>query len=261
MKQTYLCNISAVEFLNETVFTLTVKRPKAMPNVAAGQFFQLKTDQLPYLRRPISISKITAETLSFTVIVKGEGTRQLQQLKVGDQLNVLGPLGNCYQIPADMQRVLIIGAGIGVPPQAVLAEIIASQSCAHMTVQLGFRDQPYMVDRFSALTDDVTVASESGKADYRGYVVDLTKEALKTEKYDMVYVCGPPIVIEIVAKMCNQNATPVQLLMEERMACGVGACMVCACKVKADNAPQGYWYKRVCSDGPVFWGSEVLFDV
>ncbi len=260
MKQSYLSDIVAVEFLNDLVFTLTVRRPKTMPNVTAGQFFQIKADQLPYLRRPISISKITPETLSFTVIVKGEGTRQLQQLKVADQLDLLGPLGNCYQIPTDMKRVLIIGAGIGVPPQAVLAETLARQSNAHITVQLGFRDQPYMVDRFSALTDDVTVASERGKADYRGYVVDLTKNALQAESFDMVYVCGPPVVIEIVAQMCNAKNTPVQLLMEERMACGVGACMVCACKVKADNAPEGYWYKRVCSDGPVFWGSEVLFD-
>ncbi len=260
MKKTYLCEITAVKTLNDSVFTLTVKRPTEMPDIAAGQFFQLKANQLPYLRRPISISCKTADTLSFTVIAKGVGTRQMQQLSVGDKLDLLGPLGNCYQIDKTHKRVLIVGAGIGVPPQAVLIEEIARQSNAHISVQLGFRDQPYMVERFTSFTDDVIVASESGKADYCGYVVDLTKNALEKEKFDMVYVCGPPIVIEIVAKLCNQKNTPVQLLMEERMACGVGACMVCACKVKDSKTPEGYWYKRVCSDGPVFWGSEVLFD-
>ncbi len=260
MKQSYQCKVCALDMLTADVFRLTIERPAAIKQISAGQFFQLKAKQLPYLRRPISVSQITAQTLSFTILLKGAGTRSLQQLKVGDMVDLLGPLGNGYQIDAGNKRILIIGAGIGVPPQAVLIEEIAQQSNAHIKVQLGFRDQPYLVDRFTALTDDVTVASESGKADYRGYVVDLTESVLQAETFDMVYVCGPPIVIEIVAAMCNAKSTPVQLLMEARMACGVGACMVCACKVKADKSAEGYCYKRVCSDGPVFWGNEVLFD-
>ncbi len=260
MKQSFLCQILELKALGESVFTITIKRPQAMGEVRPGQFFQLKANQLPYLRRPISISEITEQTLSFTIIAKGEGTKGFQRLKAGDQLDVLGPLGNSYHIDAANRRILLIGAGIGVPPQAVLAEALAAQSNAHITVQLGFKDVPYMVERFTALTDDVIVASESGKGDYRGYVVDLTQCALQTEIYDIVYVCGPPIVIEKVAKLCERSNTKVQLLMEERMACGVGACMVCACKVKDEKSAAGFWYKRVCSDGPVFWGSEVVFD-
>ncbi len=260
MKQTFLCKIISVKALGESVFTITIERPEAMGEVLPGQFFQLKGNQLPYLRRPISISEITDQTLSFTIIAKGEGTRRLRQLAAGDNIDVLGPLGNSYHIDAENKRVLLIGAGIGVPPQAVLAEAIAAKSNAHITVQLGFRDQPFMVERFTALTDDVLVASESGKGDYRGYVVDLTERALQTEMFDIVYVCGPPIAIQKVAKLCEMSNTRVQLLMEERMACGVGACMVCACKVKDQTCSEGVWYKRVCTDGPVFWGSEVIFD-
>ncbi len=260
LKRSYRCDVLAVQWLTERVFSLTVRRSSDLPAVGAGQFFQLKSAAPAYLRRPISVSRIDQKTIEFTMIVKGVGTRGLAELAVGDPLDLLGPLGNGYQIDRAAKRVLIVGAGIGVPPQALLAEQLAAKGGLKLTACLGFRDQPYLVDRFTALNVAVKVASECGRADYKGSVVDLTARLLQTEKFDVAYVCGPPIVIQIVAKLCRQYDLPVQLLMEERMACGVGACMVCACKVKSASAAEGYWYKRVCSDGPVFWGSEVLFD-
>ncbi len=259
-KRTYRCKVLGIRHLTDEVFTLRLERPCEMGGILPSQFFNLKASALPYLRRPISISKIEDDALEFTIIAKGIGTRQFQKLKTGDVIDVLGPLGNQYSIDENHKRVLIVGGGIGVPPQAVLAEAIKAKTNAHITVQLGFRDMPYMVDRFTALTDDVTIASENAAADYKGYVTDLTERALKSQTFDMVYVCGPSIVIEKVAALCKAADTPVQLLMEERMACGVGACMVCVCKVKEQSMPDGIWHKRVCTDGPVFYGSEVVFE-
>lgn len=259
MKQTYRVNIVKTTQHNDDVFTISVQRPQDMPDVKPSQFFNLTCDNMPYLRRPISISRIADDTLDFTIIVKGQGTLQMQTLQAGDTIDLLGPLGNCYQIDGKYQNVLVIGGGIGVPPQAVLVEALAKENC-NIKVQLGFRDNPYLLERFRAVTDDVTVASEAGLADYQGYVTDLTESVIGNQPIDMVYVCGPHIVIKKVAAICQKHAVPVQLLMEARMACGVGACMVCACKVKDNSMPGGYWYKRVCSDGPVFWGEEVCFD-
>lgn len=260
MKTTFLCEVLSNTWLNDEVFTLTLKRPEAMGPIEPSQFFNLKSSDIPYLRRPISISRFDQETFDFTIIVKGEGTRRFGQLKPGDLMDVQGPLGNTYTIDEDLKKVLIVGGGIGVPPQAVLAEAVKARTNAHITVHLGFRAAPYLVERFDGVADVFRVASESGLGDYKGYVTDLVADALETEAFDQVFVCGPHILIEKVAKLCLAKDVPVQLLMEERMACGIGACMVCTCKVKDDTMPEGYWHKRVCKDGPVFLGTEVIFD-
>ena len=257
MKQTHLCQVLAKEWLTEDVFTLVLQRPLEMGEILPSQFFNLKWQTMPYLRRPISISQITEETLSFTIIIKGQGTRQLSQMQVGDVLDVQGPLGNAYQIDPNDKKVLIIGGGIGVPPQAVLTEALAQATQAEIHVQVGFRETPYMLERFLAITPHLEVASEHGDVGYKGYVTDLTEKALERHQYDMIYVCGPHVVIEKVAKLAAKHDTPVQLLMEERMACGIGACMVCTCRVIDQQSEVGYVHKRVCKDGPVFWGSEV----
>lgn len=259
MKQTYRVKIVTTVKHSDDVFTICVQKPLDMPAVKPSQFFNITCDNMPYLRRPISVSRIADDTLDFTIIVKGQGTLQMQALQAGDTIDLLGPLGNCYQIDGTHQNVLVVGGGIGVPPQAVLVEALAKGNY-NIKVQLGYRDRPYLVERFRAVTEDVTVASETGLADYQGYVTDLTEQVIGSEPIDMVYVCGPQIVIKKVADICGKHHVPVQLLMEARMACGVGACMVCACKVKDLSMPEGYWYKRVCSDGPVFWGEEVYFD-
>lgn len=260
MKQLFNCEVVSKTFLNEDVYTLRLKRPQQMGDIRPSQFFNLHTKAMPYLKRPISISNFDEETFDFTIIIKGEGTKILSEVKPGDLVEVQGPLGNTYTIDPEHKKVLVIGGGIGVPPQAVLSEALKRDTDAHITVQLGFRNEAYLVERFDGVADVLQIASENVDYDHKGYVTDLTAKALEENDFDMVYVCGPHILIEKVAKMCMTKNVPVQLLMEERMACGIGACMVCTCKVKDDTMPEGYWNKRVCKDGPVFWGSEVLFD-
>lgn len=261
MKSTFLCEVISNVTLNHQVFTVTLKRPREMGPIGPSQFFNLKCGDLPYLRRPISISRFDALTLDFTIIIKGEGTKKLSQLKPGDIVDVQGPLGNTYTLNPQWQRVLVVGGGIGVPPQSVLCEAIKAQGNTHIDVCLGFRDQPYLLDRFSETADSLQIASEAGFGDYKGYVTDLVAKHLEAHTYDQVFVCGPHVLIEKVGRQAMAAGIEAQLLMEERMACGIGACMVCTCKVKDESRPEGYWHKRVCKDGPVFYAQEVIFDV
>lgn len=261
MKKTFMCEVLSNVALNDQVFTLTLKRPEDMDAIGPSQFFNLKSHEFPYLRRPISISRFDANSFDFTVIIKGEGTKRMALLKPGDVVDVQGPLGNTYTLDASWKRVLVVGGGIGVPPQAVLAEAIRAQGDTQIDVLLGFREKPYLTERFDHTANSLKVASEAGYGDYKGYVTDLVAEALEAQDYDQVFVCGPHILIEKVAKAALAKGVTAQLLMEERMACGIGACMVCTCKIKDDKMPEGYWNKRVCKDGPVFYASEVLFDV
>lgn len=261
MKQTFMCEVVAVKAINDQVFTLVLKRPSEMSEIGPSQFFNLKSHVYPYLRRPISISRFDSEVIEFTVIIKGEGTQRMSLLKPGDMVDVQGPLGNTYTLDPQWQRVLVVGGGIGVPPQAVLAEAIKARGETTIDVLLGFREEPYLLERFSETADSLLVASEAGFGDYKGYVTDLVAKALDAANYDQVFVCGPHILIEKVAKLALARQVQAQLLMEERMACGIGACMVCTCKVKDDTKEEGYWHQRVCKDGPVFYATEVIFDV
>ncbi len=263
MKKTYPCKVLSVTHLNEQVFTLTLKKPEAMEPIGPSQFFNLKSSEFPYLRRPISISRFDENTFDFTIIIKGEGTSRMATLKPGAIVDVQGPLGNTYHIDPTWKRVLVVGGGIGVPPQSVLSEAIKAQTSAQtlVDVRLGFREAPYLLERFSHTADTLLVASEAGLGDYKGYVTDLVTQALDRDKYDQVFVCGPHILIEKVAQIALAKGVEAQLLMEERMACGIGACMVCTCKIKDATRPEGYWHQRVCKDGPVFYASEVVFDV
>jgi dihydroorotate dehydrogenase electron transfer subunit len=265
MKQTFMCEVLENKTLTNDVFTLVLKRPIEMEPILPSQFFNLKAHEHPYLRRPISISKFDEGTLEFTIIKKGEGTKRFQTLKPGEFMDVQGPLGNSYTLEESSKRVMVVGGGIGVPPQAVLTEALRAKFAEEVIIDvfLGFRENPYLVERFKGMATTLVVASEAGFGDYKGYVTDVVQRALENQgdkPYDHIYVCGPHILIEKVAKLGLAYKIQTQLLMEERMACGIGACMVCTCKVKDDTMPQGYWNKRVCKDGPVFLASEVLFD-
>ena len=262
MKKTHLCKVLSLTHINEQVFTLTLEKPAAMEPIGPSQFFNLKSHEYPYLRRPISISRFDDNTFDFTIIIKGEGTERMAKLRPGDMMDVQGPLGNTYDIDPTWSRVLVVGGGIGVPPQSVLAEALKERSNGQMTIHvcLGFKDKPYLLERFSDTAAQLKVASEAGYGDYKGYVTDLVTQALEEASYDQVFVCGPHILIEKVAKIAMEKGVEAQLLMEERMACGIGACMVCTCKIKDETRPEGYWNQRVCKDGPVFKASEVLFD-
>lgn len=259
MKKTFDCKVTKKTFLAEGVFSLLVEKPAEMEPVLPGHFFNLKVAEgdYPLLRRPISISFANEKLLEFTVILKGQGTELLSRFKVGDTLNVLGPLGNGYDLTLPVKRALVVGGGIGVAPQMELTKALCQQGI-YTKVLVGYRNEPYGLETYFNYTEDVEIASETSIIGYKGFVTDLVDKALSEESFDMVYACGPQIMLEKVQAICEKHKIKVQLLMEERMACGVGACLVCTCALEQSGELKNV---RTCKEGPVFWGHEVKFHV
>jgi len=244
--------------LLQDIFQITVERPKMINSILPGQFFNIVTTKTgyPLLRRPISVSGFCADTIEFTVKVLGAGTQSLSEYIVGDFIEIMGPLGNGFK-QGDERRVLMVGGGIGIAPLKGLIEHSMLEGIK-TDVILGFREAPFLVEDFLAQTSSLTTVSEHDAAYRVGNVIQPFIEQLDTNIYDMIYACGPEVMLKALATICNERKLPIQLLMEEKMACGIGACLVCTCKIKQGEF--GFKHVRMCKEGPMFYGSEVIFD-
>lgn len=259
MKQTYNCKILKQDVLNDEVYKILLEKPDMMPEVYPGQFFSISASSngYPLLRRPISISRVDDDALEFTIKLMGSGTQLIKDTKIGETLDLLGPLGNGFILDNMTTNSIIVGGGIGIAPVKELARVMKRELNESIPVLLGFRDEPYDIEDFSKMSSDIKIATESGVSGVKGFVTTILKEKLDIKKPDMVYVCGPHVMLKAVSELCNQYGVETQLLMEERMACGIGACLVCTCAIKDKGSIKN---KRVCKDGPVFYGSEVAFN-
>ena len=223
---------------------------------APGQFVHIKCGNGLLLRRPISVCSCQEDdpedTLAIVFEVRGEGTAWLAGRNEGDTLDVLGLLGNGFQMNRE-GRYLLVGGGIGVPPMRGCAQYTDGTS----TAILGFRskDKAILLDCFRDECVNVQIATDDGSLGYHGFVDELVRQELSQDwTYDAVLACGPKPMLKSVAKVAAEFGVPCQVSMEERMGCGVGACLVCATPMK--DGP----VKHVCKDGPVFNAREVDWD-
>ncbi|MBN2793849.1 MAG: dihydroorotate dehydrogenase electron transfer subunit [Clostridia bacterium] len=260
MKKTYDLKIMDREVLSQEVFKILLEKPADMPEIIPGQFFGLKADDngYPLLRRPISVSRVDANSFELTIKLVGQGTELIYNKKIGETINVLGPVGNGFYLEEAKKNSIIVGGGIGISPVKELARVLKNKFNDDFPVLLGFRDEPFDLEDFSLYSSKIEIATESGITGTKGYVTTLLEEHLKENEIDTVYVCGPHVMLKAVKLLCDRYNVTTQLLMEERMACGIGACLVCTCAIKEGTEIKN---KRVCKDGPVFYGSEVVFDV
>lgn len=228
----------------ENIFKLTIKGDyKGKP----GQFYMLRAwDIEPFLSRPISIHDLTDNKLSFLYEVRGKGTEILSRLKKDDFIELLGPLGNGFDIENIKGRVAIISGGIGIAPMYYLAKSL--RGC-NIDFYCGFRDKPYIIDELEKDIDNIYISTDSGICGYKGYIVEI----FNPKEYEIVLCCGPEVMMKKVVEECSNSDIPAYISMESHMACGVGACLGCTCNTKKGN-------KRVCKEGPVFLGREVIFD-
>jgi dihydroorotate dehydrogenase electron transfer subunit len=234
------------------IHKIEIERVAGFGAIKPGQFLHIKCSDAYLLRRPISISSVEKDKIGIVVRKAGEGTVLLCDRKKGETLDVLGPLGNGFTID-EGQRGIVIGGGIGTAP---LLQLVKNLKERQVTVLLGYKETPYLVEEFKEYAKDVEVATEDGSAGYKGYVTDLLKRKLKKDGADIIYSCGPEIMLKKVQQIASEYKVKSQLSIEERMACGVGACLVCTCKVATDG---GVKHVRTCKDGPVFSGDEVMF--
>jgi dihydroorotate dehydrogenase electron transfer subunit len=260
LNKNYICKIVHNTEITAGIHKIVIEKPKDLGKVKAGQFFNLKSgeEEYPLLRRPISVSIIDDETLTFLINKVGKGTMLLCSKNKGEYIDILGPLGNGFNLDIEKNNVLVVGGGMGVAPLLELVKQLSLKDDIDIKVMLGYSDIPFMVEDFKEFADDLIVASEKKEFDYKGYVTEPLKQELQNKKYDHIFACGPKPMLKVVKNLGEENDIPVQLLMEERMACGMGACLVCTCKVK--KGEDDWNYVRTCKEGPVFYGEEVIFD-
>ncbi|WP_068617540.1 dihydroorotate dehydrogenase electron transfer subunit [Paenibacillus tuaregi] len=205
-----------------------------------GQFFMVRKDRgLPLLPRPLSIFDLQKQKhyIEFLYQVVGEGTRQFAHLRRGDEIELTGPLGNGF--PIHEGRSALVGGGIGIAPLYYTASHLLRPD-----LYLGFREEPYVIQAFKSLglSMQVTVG---------GSILD----QLSMNSYDHIYMCGPEGMLRAAQRMQTEQGYKgnLYLSLEKRMACGIGACLVCSVKTKSGN-------RRTCVEGPVFTAQEVEID-
>ena len=267
-----LCTVAEAVKLNAFAFSLTLDVGEELAGqVSCGQFIHIKCGHSRLLRRPISICDWMGDTLRVVFEVRGEGTEWLSRRKAGDKLDVLGPLGRGFDVSG--KKLLVVGGGIGVPPMLGCAREAARRG-SEVHAVLGFRDEGHrmLTGDFAECCRSMSVISDDGSTGRKGFVTELVEEFLRAQTCGTcdpvlcagcsgrpvppeVLACGPKAMLKAVAQVCRTYGVGCQVSLEERMGCGVGACLVCACDMADGHR------KHVCKDGPVFDAEEVAWNV
>ncbi len=244
--------VKSQEMLADGVYSMVLSAPEIAGQAKAGQFVSVYTkDSSKLLPRPISLCGIDKEKGELRLVyrVAGAGTEEFSRYEAGEKVQVMGPLGNGF--PLKEKKAILIGGGIGIPPMLGLMEALDCER----TAVLGYRDsQLFLKDEFEAF-GPVYVATEDGSAGTKGNVLD----AIRANGVEgaVIYACGPTPMLRAIKAYAAENAIECYISLEERMACGIGACLACVCQSKEVDHHSNVHNKRICKDGPVFAAEEV----
>lgn len=233
--------------LNPSYFLLRLHSDQTLPEMHPGQFVQVRIDNSPttFLRRPISIhyADPLKKEIGLLIQIAGEGTRQLAQLKSGDLLNIIVPLGNHFTEPDEKDKVLLIGGGVGIAPLLFFGKKLREKGL-NPTFLLGARtcNDLLRLDEF-CLCGEVNTTTEDGSHGEKGFVTH--HSILEPGNYDRIYTCGPKPMMMAVAQYARRKGIFCEVSLENTMACGIGACLCCVEKTSRGNV-------CVCTEGPVF---------
>ena len=214
-------------------------------------------DVAKLLPRPISICEIDKSEGSLRVVYrvtgKNTGTEAFSRMKAGDIIPVIGPLGNGFPYEkAEGKRVFLMGGGIGVPP---ILELAKQMNCEKKQIIMGYRNaETFLRDEFEQ-NGEVYISTEDGSVGTKGNVMDAIRE--NGLNADMIYACGPTPMLRAIKEYAEANGIECYISLEERMACGIGACLACVCQTKEKDHHSNVNNKRICKDGPVFLSTEV----
>jgi dihydroorotate dehydrogenase electron transfer subunit len=241
----YVASVVENKKIAENVYEITFETQESVP-VRAGQFGDIAVGGTHLLRRPIAICKVEGDEVTYCYQIKGEGTKELKTMGAGTRVNVLMPLGNGFYVPENEQKVALVGGGVGIFPLiSVLREYAGKKE---IKAFMGFRnknavcglDEFEKADEFVGVTDDGSFGEKMNS-------VQAFKAALdKGYAPDVVLSCGPTPMLRALKKLVEEKGIACYVSLEERMGCGIGACLVCVCSLT--NGERA----RVCKDGPVF---------
>ena len=243
-KHTQLC---------EDMWEMSFISPEIASIALQGQFIHIRDPnrQDPFLRRPFSICSLDRKSGRVTIIyrVVGAGTKHMATMQEGQIIDAMGPLGNWFELKGE--NPLVIGGGIGIAPLVMLADEFKAKDIS-VAALLGSRNKGEMFwPQFFPEGTDIHITTDDGSLGIKGFVTAALPELLENENYDQIYTCGPEPLMAAVAKAAKEHSIECQVSLERHMACGVGACLTCACE-KTDGTRV-----KACTDGPVFDATEI----
>lgn len=250
--------VCSQEQIAADIYSLWIQTEEIARAAGPGQFLSVYTgDGTKLLPRPISICEIDREREALRVVYRvtgpGTGTELFSQMKAGDRIPVIGPLGNGFPLErAEGKRVFLIGGGIGVPP---ILELAKQLKCEKKQIVAGYRDKETFLRNEFEQNGELFIATEDGSVGTRGNVMDAIRE--NGLRADVIYACGPTPMLRALQTYAAENEIECYLSLEERMACGIGACLACVCRTKEKDHHSNVKNKRICKDGPVFLSTEV----
>lgn len=243
--------VSEKKFLNSSFFKLKLKSKKTLPEINPGQFVevQVNSDSKVLLRRPISINDVDSQTNEISLIIQtvGQGTKELAKINEGEEINLVYPLGNGFNIEGE--NPLLVGGGVGIAPLLYLAKQFHAKGIKPK-VLLGFRSQEQMIDlKEYEKYADVYISTQDGSVGSKGLV---TENEIFTQSYDTIYTCGPTPMMKAISDYSLKNNIKCYASLENKMACGIGACLCCV-----QNTTEGH--KCTCTEGPVFNVKDIIW--
>ncbi|MDD5217112.1 MAG: dihydroorotate dehydrogenase electron transfer subunit [Candidatus Omnitrophica bacterium] len=232
--------------INQKYFKLVFQSRGLSKNVKPGQFVQLQIQpaQDPFLRRPFSYFRVCSDRIEILYEILGRGTSLLARKKKGDRVRVMGPLGRPFTEKVGQKKRILVGGGIGVPPLMFLAE-----RCSVDCLLIGVKSKEELLPKreMAQVKGKVLFSTDDGSYGEKGYVTELLKKVLKEESSRLVYIqtCGPNVMMREVMKIAKKKGIEGEASMDERMACGIGACLGCMVETRDGLVPS-------CKEGPVF---------
>lgn len=276
-KKVFKAEITENKQIADKIYQMVIKAPQISENYWPGQFVNVYLDDKSILLpRPVSISSVSEDTVTLIYKVVGKGTKEMTSKSPGELVRVSSNLGNGFrledvfhEITGTSKVVALVGGGMGIAPLIGLARMLVKEKnvrglndeAVKIVAFVGFQNGPILLETLEECCNRIYFSTENATKGFKGNVIQLIEHVMKQNgiRVDYYMACGPKPMLRALAQKCNNTGIPLQVSLEERMGCGYGACVGCVCQTKEKETSK-IKLKKVCADGPVFFGNEVVWD-